>query len=183
MMRQRKVFWGAARHGVTGAVAALLFLGISAGPCAAHALSPVHYPLGPIPVMVIREMWWFVPVVAGMIGAEVGVLRLLVPGATLGGSLWRGLLLFVAGHVAETVVYMIPQVALLGWTSDPVYIVAGAAALVVAAGIVVRAILLKGLYRRRKVSWGRAWLVALLAGAASYAVGYVFTVVGTGCLV
>ena len=135
--------------------------------CYGHSLSPVHYPLGSFPLLVSLEMWEIAPAAIAGLAAEIVFLTALVRGTPLAGHVWRGLVLYVAAHLAEFGILLgVPVLARCGWTGDAPELVESAAA-VLAVGITVRTTVGKGLYGRR-VPWPRVWRVGLAPGLAGY---------------
>jgi hypothetical protein len=68
----------------------------------AHALSPTHFPLGPMPILIwmeCRPLVWLLPIT---LAAETLVLWAWMRQLGVLGNLWRAALLYIAGRVCET---------------------------------------------------------------------------------
>lgn len=68
----------------------------------AHALNPVYYSLGPVPLLLWRELPPFTVIIPLSIAVETLVLWAWARGVGALGSLWRAGILYIAARAAET---------------------------------------------------------------------------------
>lgn len=156
-------------HRAAIAVAVVL---LACAPCYAHALSPLHYPLGPYPLEIPADASWFYAlpgIVAAVLaaGAEILVLKALLRRTRWLGCVWRGFLLYAVARGVETGILLLPGFAGLGW-SPYFSTVLLSVAILLGFGIAARVPLAKLLYRQSPIRWPRALLVAFASQMAGY---------------
>jgi len=156
------------RAGLGGLIALLL-----ARPCCGHALTPFHYPLGPYPVLIASEMWYFIPALAAAVVVELLLLKLLARRVSFAGNLWRGLLMHVAARGVEFALLYFTVLGQWGW--GPYYWQTFVSTLVLLGGGTAARVLLAGvLYRRSGMRWRRAVRAGVSTALAGYCVILLF---------
>ena len=83
---------------------ALVFAGWLLWPAVvlAHSLSPTHYPVGPVPLLIWQELLPLVFMIPLTLAVETLVLWAWARQLGLLGNLWRTAILYVVGRLSET---------------------------------------------------------------------------------
>jgi hypothetical protein len=98
----------------TSTVLVFFFLAFFPAIVHAHSLSPLHYPLGPLPILLWKEDWAFVFMAPTSYFATTCVLWAWVRPPRLAGHLWRALIIYAVARVFETaMLFVFP---LVGWS-------------------------------------------------------------------
>ena len=120
----------------------------------AHELSPTHYPLGPLPVLIASEMWLIILMLPIVLVVETFVLRVWARKLGVKANLWRVAVLYVVARAAETAAYV--SIAAIGsffgwvapgWTSSAIETF-GSLLLCLVAGLIPKLAVALILYRR-----------------------------------
>ncbi len=129
----------------------------------AHGLSPTHYPMGLLPILLARESWPLAFMIPIALIAETIILWAWIRAPGLYGNLWRGFILYMTAHVFETGMWFAcPMIgwAAPGWTSST-WETLGALAVCLLGGMIAAVLLGLFLYRGTPVAiWRRVVAVA-----------------------
>jgi len=101
----------------------------------------------------------------GAVTLEVLLLRLIVRQVSLGGNIWRGVLVYVLARAFESVLFgVLPLVDRFFLGSDLNW----STVVLVLLGILIRVPLVKLTYAHKRVRWPQAVAAGILPGTASY---------------
>ena len=164
--------------------AAALILGVLffATECHAHALSPVHYPLGPLPFLLATEKAFLAILIPVVIGVETAALWYFFRQLRFLGNLWRASVLYVCSRAGETVGFysMIVTAPLFGWVA-PGWCprsseIIGSAVYCLAFGLVPKIVAAQFLYRSSMTAWWKTGLLMSALTVLSYLLAVVVSV-------
>jgi hypothetical protein len=139
-----------------------------------HALSPTHYPLGPMPSMLVSESWAFVSMIPVTLIATTIVLWAWIRPPGFGGHLWRALIFYTVSRAFETgMLFACPKIGWTapGWTSSSLETLGSLAACLV-AGLIPATLLGLPLYKGTLLPMWRRVLAVATATAGGYVAAF-----------
>lgn len=143
----------------------------------AHALSPVHYPLGPYPFVLPTELWQAAFILPVNILTGVLIMWAFCRKQGFWGNLWRWAMMYIVSQGMQTAILFFPPLifAYAGWSSGSEAFTS--MILLLCFGILGAFIVSLILYKRRAASGEKLFLcvaVSVIAGyIAAYATGIV----------
>jgi len=160
------------RKGFLGSLVGFVLLWPSVS--SAHELSPTHYPLGPLPILIAPELWLIVFMVPVVLAVETFVLRVWARGLGVKGNLWRVAVLYLVARAAESAVYLSlgaigPFFGWVapGWTSSATETY-GSLLLCLVAALIAKLLVAALLYRHTGLATGRIAKAVGLATLCGY---------------
>lgn len=140
----------------------------------AHSLSPLHYPLGPLPFFLWKEDWVLVLVVPTSLMATTCVLWAWIRPPNLAGHLWRAVIIYAVARASETAMLFTFRMvgwSQPGWTPSSLETMASLV-LCLLAGAIPAALIGLFLYQGLSASKWRRLLAVVTATVGGYVAAY-----------